>query len=439
MTRLFWFMWIFVIFVVFITQKNTLAYSQRLYYKPLPTIARPGDITVALATGITTAYTYQTDLSLDYRLHERFEARINILNSTSVPITTYDLASIVIEKPALTVQAGILNFNHPSTYPSRVYLVGATPLLGGRFHFGLSQHHVSNVPSLLNYMLIGYQKTLKYANVALHFNGNALSLAIQPTAQLTQSKTPWLPPITTTYSLPYTQATTLDTRPLASLYLSKTMSLYRYFTPSEVVLLATHPWYIYPTYKASYYALKYTKDYFGDRNDGTLSNAYQHAVLNAYLAHYVASSWVHLFWEKKSKGLDWAKAIMDAHEMKGSNWDSPAGQMDLHNNAIGRSVFETHATEKPRILTLGLGAWKARIYLGTNVISNKHQLKETLRSMAQDSNQVQFIDPKNSALFKNNRFSLQAKTKAANKLLFIQTEGNQTRYLPGYKAGWSWY
>ena len=426
---------------LFITTDFLQANTRRLRHIPLTKHYRAGDINFSLATGINTNYTYQTDLSLDYTFTKRFKAGINIIGFQTA---TYDLSSTLFESNKANrfrLQTGILNisrhtdfsFNHSKQLDHlMLYLTASHTIWGGRFHYGITKRNLNITPSLQHQLLLGYQKTIKNLSFILDFDGTAITVSIQP-KKLFKSLL-----VTASYSNPQLSIYQQGISPLINLEFTSTIHIYNYLSHREVILLATHPWYFYSTYKASYYALKYTKDYFGHRQDSTLANAFQHSLLNAYLADYTSKSWVHLFWEKKSKGLWWAKAIMDAHEMKGNNWDSQPGQMDLHNNHIGRHIFNENAQEISRYITVGFWRFKKRIKLGTKVISHRNKLRDSLKSMTDTPNQHIFINAYQSEYFTNKRFTDKATQMAEGKLLHIQTQGGEHGSIPGYSIE-SWY
>lgn len=209
---------------------------------------------------------------------------------------------------------------------------------------------------------------------------------------------------------------------------------------AEFDLLAKHPWYWYSTYKAAYYAHSYTEQYFGNTHDNSKANAFQHSLLNAYLADFASKSWIHFLWQTKSKGLWWARAITNAHEV-GDNWDSPSGQMDLHNNEIGRNVYDQHSTEYGRYATVRLGRWTVvKIRIGTYVSSSRYRMRMQLNDMAKSAVFINVAEKDGNDQLINwdrssHRFSSHAKSQASGKLLYIGVGSNHSD-VPGYE---SWY
>ncbi|RNL81900.1 hypothetical protein ED312_18185 [Sinomicrobium pectinilyticum] len=105
---------------------------------------------------------------------------------------------------------------------------------------------------------------------------------------------------------------------------------------SLVGLFAKHPLMLVPTAKATRKSLRISGDLFpGTHRANGRANAFRHALWNVLIARET------LKWNRdREKSLAWAKTITDWHEKFAPN-EELAKVMDLHNNAIGRHIFET--------------------------------------------------------------------------------------------------
>jgi hypothetical protein len=107
-------------------------------------------------------------------------------------------------------------------------------------------------------------------------------------------------------------------------------------------LVLRHPFMVWPTVKATCACLRAADHHFGkEHHRNTPANAFRHAYWNFLIAHecYNISGQV-------EKSALWAQTITDWHEEAFVN-DDLAKQMDLHNNAVGRTVFSTHVKTNP--------------------------------------------------------------------------------------------
>ncbi|MBR9855050.1 MAG: hypothetical protein GYB37_10820 [Algicola sp.] len=138
----------------------------------------------------------------------------------------------------------------------------------------------------------------------------------------------------------------------------------------------SRPLFIIPTIKA-------TKDCLAvsSRNYGKLhhkngpANAFRHALWNYLIAKRCFP------WNRDKKTvLLWAKKITDWHEDSFPNKKLPK-QMDLHNNAVGRFIFEQHA-EKSESEVIQLLKEKAsesiKIDENSNLSNYKYQMVHIL-------------------------------------------------------------
>jgi hypothetical protein len=101
------------------------------------------------------------------------------------------------------------------------------------------------------------------------------------------------------------------------------------------VLALKYPIYIYPTLKATVKSFQISKGEFpkthGKKGKG---NAFRHALWNLLICNEC------LKWRKdKSRVVAWAKIITDKHEELSPN-NVLDKVMDLHNNEVGRGLFQ---------------------------------------------------------------------------------------------------
>ena len=94
---------------------------------------------------------------------------------------------------------------------------------------------------------------------------------------------------------------------------------------------------IYPTIKATISCIKTTEKLFpGIHHINNSANAFRHSLWNALLVKEMMK------WNKSlKKSIEWAKKISDWHEDFSPNLPL-AKEMDLHNNKVGRLIFEQH-------------------------------------------------------------------------------------------------
>ena len=104
---------------------------------------------------------------------------------------------------------------------------------------------------------------------------------------------------------------------------------------SLAVLLLQHPLYIFPTLKATKQTLNICNIEYKDTHHlHGKGNAFRHALWNILIALY--TSRIH---KNEKKSVQWAERITDLHEELAPNKPLEKA-MDLHNNAVGRAVFE---------------------------------------------------------------------------------------------------
>jgi len=100
-------------------------------------------------------------------------------------------------------------------------------------------------------------------------------------------------------------------------------------------LAVRHPMFVYPTFKATKVCLQVSTMHFGRAHyKNTSANAFRHAYWNYLIAKKCTK------WSKNRKRIvSWTKLITDWHENAFKNREL-AKLMDLHNNAIGRAIFQ---------------------------------------------------------------------------------------------------
>lgn len=108
------------------------------------------------------------------------------------------------------------------------------------------------------------------------------------------------------------------------------------------------PQFILPTYKATRKTMQICNNRFGKKHHkNNRTNAYRHALWNFLISEecYKASGTL-------EQAVGWSKKITDLHEKLSPNKDL-SRKMDLHNNEIGRQLFEKyHSAENIDILQI---------------------------------------------------------------------------------------
>ncbi len=96
---------------------------------------------------------------------------------------------------------------------------------------------------------------------------------------------------------------------------------------------------LWPTYKATKMAIRYSNTYFGTKHHkNTPANAFRHAVWN----YLIASECAH--WSKNdAKVVAWTGKITNLHELILPK-NELADAMDLQNNAVGLHIYATKRT-----------------------------------------------------------------------------------------------
>lgn len=127
------------------------------------------------------------------------------------------------------------------------------------------------------------------------------------------------------------------------------------FSLGKVLIL--HPKFIIPTWSATRETIKICDNKFGkEHHKNSPANAFRHALWNFLICEkcYRISG-------SSEKALEWSKRITDLHEELSPN-RTPERNMDLHNNRIGRKLFEEHIFEALDIQMLLMEKTKKAIH-----------------------------------------------------------------------------
>lgn len=117
-------------------------------------------------------------------------------------------------------------------------------------------------------------------------------------------------------------------------------SLIRNLTWRAVKMFLTQPLFTLPTIWATIESISLTEKHFEDDSGGNgPANAFRHAAWNMLIAYYCTKI------TSENNALQWAKKVTDLHEEIFINQDFDR-EMDLHNNRIGRELFETYKKQK---------------------------------------------------------------------------------------------
>lgn len=96
-----------------------------------------------------------------------------------------------------------------------------------------------------------------------------------------------------------------------------------------------HPTYFFPTQRATIKTITICDKLFGKaHHQNNQTNAFRHALWNILIAQHCYSKN-----NSVEKSVNWAKKITDLHEKIAPN-DPLEMAMDLHNNAVGRQLFQ---------------------------------------------------------------------------------------------------
>jgi hypothetical protein len=106
------------------------------------------------------------------------------------------------------------------------------------------------------------------------------------------------------------------------------------------LLLLSRPPLVLPTIRATRRTFKVTGQLYGKSQAGSgRANAFRHACWNALLACYSHASGL-----SPAASAEWAKKVTDLHENLVVN-PKIDRLMDLHNNAVGRTLFLANSTQ----------------------------------------------------------------------------------------------
>ena len=113
------------------------------------------------------------------------------------------------------------------------------------------------------------------------------------------------------------------------------------------ILSISSPRFAFATYKATKETLKICNDLFGERHHKNgKANAVRHALWN-----YLISEKCQKISGSSEKSMLWSQKVTDLHEKLFPN-SKMEREMDLHNNEIGRKLFEKSAGSKMAIIDL---------------------------------------------------------------------------------------
>ncbi|MDH5729799.1 MAG: hypothetical protein OEZ58_12465 [Gammaproteobacteria bacterium] len=188
----------------------------------------------------------------------------------------------------------------------------------------------------------------------------------------------------------------------------------------EIYLLVNHPEHWLDTFNASNNAKSSTKSLFNTTADSTSANSFQHSAWNAYLAHFASSTLI--LPSSESRGLWWAEVFTNAHEQKGENWDSKAGQMDLHNNKVGRDVYAAYAHWSSNYIYIKTWLGTLKIWVGYTYKSPIVSIIANLHTKALEAIYVNTGLPEK---WTGTRFTAEVEAETKSKLLFIAENGNE--------------
>ena len=125
----------------------------------------------------------------------------------------------------------------------------------------------------------------------------------------------------------------------------KSLNFWQFFKLAKTLI--SKPFFIVPTFKATRKTVKICNALFGERHHkNNTTNAFRHALWNFLICEkcYKVSNSI----EKTSL---WAEKITSLHEVLSPNREL-AKIMDLHNNRIGRELFEKNTSNSINIIEL---------------------------------------------------------------------------------------
>lgn len=143
-----------------------------------------------------------------------------------------------------------------------------------------------------------------------------------------------------------------------------------------ILLGLSRPLFIFPTLKATKDCMRVSTAQYGKlHHKNGPANAFRHALWNCMIAQRCFR------WAKNEiKVLDWTKKVTDWHEEAFLN-KALAKAMDLHNNAVGRFIFEQNpGKSEEEIISIlkEMASESTKIEDNTNLSVLKNQLVHIL-------------------------------------------------------------
>ena len=138
----------------------------------------------------------------------------------------------------------------------------------------------------------------------------------------------------------------------------KGLNFWQFFKLARILIFK--PLFIVPTFTATRKTIKICNAHFGKKHHKNNStNAFRHALWNYLICKkcYKVSNSV-------EKTTVWAEKITNLHEVFSPNREL-AKTMDLHNNRIGRELFEKDASNNSAIVPLLKEMMKNAAHVGT--------------------------------------------------------------------------
>ena len=145
-------------------------------------------------------------------------------------------------------------------------------------------------------------------------------------------------------------------------------------------LCLRHPLRVFPTIRATRKCVAACDEHFGKRHHrNSPANAFRHALWNYYIAMECSKKDT-----RHNKILGWTQKITEWHEVFSKN-DVLAREMDLHNNRIGRLLFEQDPNMQPEQI---IALLKSKLMASVKVTAT-NELQSVDKLMF-----VHLIDPK---------------------------------------------
>lgn len=139
------------------------------------------------------------------------------------------------------------------------------------------------------------------------------------------------------------------------------------------------PGLFFPTYRATKKTIQVCDRLFGKaHHKNNKTNAFRHALWNFMIAEESLPQV-----KEKNKALAWAKEITDLHEKLSPNPELPQA-MDLHNNKVGRTLFQQEITSEDIIEKL------------REMMKEAKQINQT-EQVSKHENRLVYIEKNNNA------------------------------------------